>query len=72
MARLPVFSSAVRSGNILFLSGQIGTEPGVEPLRVVEGGPVAEARQTMEHIVDLAVPLTVDINTGQNLAEVKG
>ncbi len=29
-------------------------------------------RQTMEHIVDLAVPLTVDINTGQNLAEVKG
>lgn len=50
VARLPVFSSAVRSGNLLFLSGQIGTEPGVEPLRVVEGGPEAEARQTMEHI----------------------
>lgn len=50
VARLPVFSSAVRTGNLLFLSGQIGTEPGVEPLRVVAGGAEAEARQTMEHI----------------------
>jgi len=50
VARLPVFSSAVRSGNLLFLSGQIGTQPGVEPLQVVEGGAEAEARQTMEHI----------------------
>ncbi len=50
VAVLPVFSSAVRTGNLLFLSGQIGTEPGVEPLRVVEGGAEAEARQTMENI----------------------
>lgn len=62
VARLPVFSSAVRSGHLLFLSGQIGTEPGAEPLRVVEGGAEAEARQTMEHIrtVLAAEDLTMD------------
>jgi len=62
VARLPVFSSAVRSGNLLFLSGQIGTEPGAEPLRVVDGGAEAEARQTMEHIrtVLAAEGLTMD------------
>ena len=44
------FSSAVRTGNMLFLSGQIGS-------RIENGGPVlvpggieAEARQTMENI----------------------
>ena len=33
---------------------------------------IALTRQVMEHVVDLQVPLTVDINTGQNLAAVKG
>ena len=42
------FSSAVRAGNMLYLSGQIGTVPGTTEL--VEGGVTAETRQTMENI----------------------
>ena len=44
------FSSAVRTGNMLYLSGQIGTriENGAPVL--VTGGIGAEARQTMENI----------------------
>ena len=44
------FSSAVRTGNMLYLSGQIGTriENGAPVL--VTGGIEAEARQTMENI----------------------
>ena len=41
------FSDAVRVGNILYLSGQIGTAPGVG---LVEGGIQEETRQTMENI----------------------
>lgn len=50
VARLPVFSTAVRTGNLLFLSGQIGTKPGVSPPEVVEGGIEPETRQAMENI----------------------
>ena len=50
VARLPVFSTAVRNGNLLFLSGQIGTVPGVTPPTLVEGGVEAETRQTFENI----------------------
>jgi reactive intermediate/imine deaminase len=62
VARLPVFSSAVRSGNLLFLSGQIGTAPDSEPLALVDGGAPAEARQAMEHIRTIltAEGLTMD------------
>ena len=42
------FSEAVRAGNILYLSGQIGIVPGTKKL--VEGGIREEARQTMENI----------------------
>jgi len=42
------FSSAVRVGNLLFLSGQIGTLPGSRELAA--GGIAAETRQTMENI----------------------
>ncbi|GIW44439.1 MAG: hypothetical protein KatS3mg077_1721 [Candidatus Binatia bacterium] len=42
------FSEAVRVGNILFLSGQIGVVPGSGTL--VPGGIRAEAHQTMENI----------------------
>jgi len=42
------FSSAVRVGNLLFLSGQIGTRPGTR--EVVPGGIEAETRQTLENI----------------------
>lgn len=46
-ATLP-FSEAVRVGNTLYLSGQIGVQPG--SLTLVPGGMSAEARQTMENI----------------------
>ena len=42
------FSSAVRVGDMLYLSGQIGTLPGSTEL--VVGGAAAEARQTLENI----------------------
>jgi reactive intermediate/imine deaminase len=46
-AGLP-FSEAVRVGETLYLSGQIGVIPG--SLKLVEGGTEAQARQTMENI----------------------
>ncbi|MDZ7667903.1 MAG: Rid family detoxifying hydrolase [Gammaproteobacteria bacterium] len=42
------FSEAVRLGDTLYLSGQIGVKPGT--LELVQGGMAAEARQTMENI----------------------
>jgi reactive intermediate/imine deaminase len=42
------FSSAVRVGNILYLSGQVGALPGTRELAA--GGIAAETRQTMENI----------------------
>ena len=51
VARLPVFSSAVRSGDFIFLSGALGAQPNVNPPQVIEGGIEAETRQTMENII---------------------
>lgn len=45
--RLP-FSEAVRVGDILYLSGKIGTMP--ETGKLAEGGIKGEAKQTMENI----------------------
>lgn len=42
------FSEAVRVGNTLYLSGQIGYDS--ETSKLVEGGIAAETRQTMENI----------------------
>lgn len=42
------FSSAVRVGNILYLSGQVGALPGTRQLAA--GGVAAETRQAMENI----------------------
>ena len=42
------FSEAVRIGNMLYLSGQIGTMPGTSA--VVEGGIQAETHQIFENI----------------------
>ncbi|HYC55388.1 MAG TPA: Rid family detoxifying hydrolase [Candidatus Binatia bacterium] len=42
------FSEAVRAGNLLFLSGQIGVRPGT--MALVEGGIGPETEQTMENI----------------------
>jgi reactive intermediate/imine deaminase len=45
---LPVFSPAVRTGNLVFLSGQIGNEPGT--LGLVPGGIGPETEQTLTNI----------------------
>ncbi len=50
VARLPVFSSAIRSGDFIFLSGALGALPNVTPPQVIEGGIEPETRQTMENI----------------------
>lgn len=42
------FSEAVRVGNTLYLSGQVGLVPGT--LKLVPGGLKEEARQTMDNI----------------------
>ena len=42
------FSDAVRAGDLLFLSGKLGNEPGT--LKLVPGGIQAETRQTLENI----------------------
>ena len=42
------FSSAVRVGETLYLSGNLGNVPGT--LQLVDGGIVAETRQTLENI----------------------
>ena len=42
------FSAAVKAGKLLFLSGQIGIQPGT--VELVPGGIKAETRQTMENI----------------------
>ncbi|MBX3131806.1 MAG: RidA family protein [Gemmatimonadaceae bacterium] len=44
------FSPAVRVGDVIFLSGQIGTDPGANASAVVPGGIEAETRQTMDNI----------------------
>ena len=46
------FSPAVRVGNMLYLSGQIGV-PSATATAVVSGGIEAETRQTMENIKDV-------------------
>ena len=46
------FSPAVRVGNMLYLSGQIGT-PDATSGAVVPGGIEAETRQTLENIKDV-------------------
>lgn len=46
------FSPAVRVGNMLYLSGQIGTDAGARG-QLVAGGVEAETKQTMENIKDV-------------------
>ncbi len=64
------FSDAVRVGNMLYLSGQVGNIPG--EMQLVEGGLKAESRQIMQNIqkvlkangssLDHAVKLTIFID----------
>jgi 2-iminobutanoate/2-iminopropanoate deaminase len=46
-AHLP-FSSAVRAGNVVYVSGQIGHRPGED--RLVEGGFEAETRAALDYM----------------------
>ena len=48
---LPVFSPAVRTGDLVFLSGTIGNRPGTR--EVVAGGVVAETEQALTNIETL-------------------
>lgn len=50
VTRLPVFSSGVRSGGFIFLSGALGALPGVSPPTLAEGGIEPEARQAMANL----------------------
>jgi reactive intermediate/imine deaminase len=47
-ARKLPFSEAVRAGNLLFLSGQVGLLPGT--MNLAPGGIQAETRQTLQNI----------------------
>lgn len=55
------FTPAVRVGDLVFLSGQIGTRPDAQGA-VVPGGIEAETRQTLENIRDVLqrIGLTMD------------
>ena len=44
------FPAAVRAGDTVYVSGQIGIVPG--ELRLVDGGLEAEARQALDHLRD--------------------
>lgn len=44
------FSEAVRSGDIIYLSGQLGAKPGES--KVVPGGVIPESEQTLRNIRD--------------------
>jgi len=48
LGRLPAFSHAAIAGNLIFVSGTLGTKPGV--FELVEGGTGEETRQTMRNI----------------------
>lgn len=44
------FSPAVRVGNILYLSGQVGALPGAKTTTLAPGGTPGEARQALQNI----------------------
>jgi len=50
LAPLPIgpYSQAVRTGDVLWLAGQVGIDPSTG--RLVEGGTAAEARQALENL----------------------
>lgn len=48
VARLPQFSSAVRAGDLLFLSGVLGTKP--NSMELVAGGIGPETTQALENM----------------------
>ena len=57
--RGPPFSEAVRHGDTLYLSGQIGSRPG--SMQLVPGGMVPEARQALANIRDVLQAYGLDL-----------
>jgi reactive intermediate/imine deaminase len=55
----PFLSPAVRSGGLVFLSGQLGRRPGETAL--VPGGAAAEAEQALENIRGLLVGMDLEL-----------
>lgn len=51
LGRLPAFSHAAIAGDLIFVSGTLGTKPGV--FELVEGGTAEETRQTMRNIATI-------------------
>jgi reactive intermediate/imine deaminase len=56
---MAVFSPAIRTGNLVFLSGQLGLKPGTREL--VPGGIAAETEQTLEGIRSLLNDIGLDM-----------
>ncbi len=56
---MPLFSPAIRTGNLVFLSGQIGLKPGT--LELVPGGIEAETEQTLKGIRSLLNDIGLDM-----------
>ena len=72
-APLPVFSPAIRTGNLVFLSGSIGTRPGAR--EVVPGGIGPETEQTLTNIQtlleDIGLSLTDVVKCTVFLADIE-
>ena len=56
---MAVFSPAIRTGNLVFLSGQIGLKP--DSLELVPGGIMAETEQTLKRIRSLLNDIGLDM-----------
>lgn len=54
------YSQAIRSGNWVFLSGQIGMNP--QTMQLVEGGVVAELEQIMRNIKAVLAAVGADLS----------
>jgi len=54
------YSQAVRWGNLLFLSGQVGIDP--ETGKLVEGGVEAQARQVFKNIAAILAAVGLDFS----------
>ncbi|MEM9406123.1 MAG: alpha/beta fold hydrolase [Acidobacteriota bacterium] len=60
LGRLPAFSHATQLGDVIFVSGTLGTLPG--QLEVVDGGVGAQTRQTLANVRQILVAAGSDLN----------
>ena len=65
VGRLPAFSHSVRAGELLFLSGMLGTREGSFDL--VEGGVAGQTRQALENIGKILEAAGADFDDLVNL-----